>query len=186
MAYSIVEAAPLDASSKNVSVVPNQPNDEFARNEFSRFSRLWPQVPAQVQLGGAAVVWLVGSIMVLRYGVIFMSLIGWPLWLLAPAVILGFLKSQFIMLKTSKRTVRRIHAHGRSWFFNLYSGKTWLLIVGMIGLGLLLRLLGPTELIGYRYFLAGLYVAVGLGLLLSDRIFWIEFIKSLKAKGARA
>ncbi len=118
--------------------------------------------------------------MVLRYGIIFMGMISWPIWLLALAVVLGFLKSQFIMLRTSRRTVRRIHAHGRSWFFNLYSWGTWLLVVGMIGLGLLLRFIGPTGLLWYRYLLAGLYLAVGLGLLLSDRVFWIEFFTSLR------
>jgi hypothetical protein len=116
--------------------------------------------------------------MVLSNAVRFMGRVGWPWWLVAVGGGLGLAKSQLIMVKTAQRNVERAFVLGRDWLLNLYALKTWVLVGSMIALGIVLRTFGPTDNLIYRHVLAALYLAVGLGLLLSDRIYWLAVFRT--------
>ncbi|MEK6200957.1 MAG: hypothetical protein N2A40_00845 [Desulfobulbaceae bacterium] len=90
------------------------------------------------------------------------------LWIMVPAVIAGTLKSFLILDKSARRGVHRIleMADG-SCLGAVYSIKTWLLIMLMMGAGMLLRHSAlPGELLG------ALYVAIGWALFFSSRHAW--------------
>jgi hypothetical protein len=86
----------------------------------------------------------------------------------APAVALGVAKALLVLDRVARRTVARIQARDDDSFaFGFFSGRSWLLIGGMMLLGQLLRL-SPIP----RYDLGLLYVAVGVALLTSSRLLW--------------
>jgi hypothetical protein len=119
--------------------------------------------------------WAIGAIILLVRGVGFLH-DSWFAALIALAVVLGVLKSRYLLDRVARKAVTRIYERGTACYFGFFSWKSWLFVVGMMGGGILLRNSGlPKD------FLAVLYVGVGSGLVLADRIFWQAAVKPIPA-----
>jgi hypothetical protein len=125
--------------------------------------------------------WAVGAVILLVRGLGFLH-DSWFAALIALAVVLGVLKSRYLLDRVARKAVLRIYHRGKACYFGFFSWKSWLFVGGMMGGGILLRNSGlPKD------FLAVLYVGVGSGLVLADRIFWQAAVKPIptpEAEGA--
>nr|MBF0221475.1 hypothetical protein [Desulfobulbaceae bacterium] len=99
-------------------------------------------------------------------------------WVLVLAVVIGTLKSLFILDKSARKNLERISVKkDGACLGGVYSVKMWVMILAMIIMGKLLRSSGlPAELIG------GLYAAIGWALLFSSRLLWV-YVKKFSACG---
>jgi hypothetical protein len=90
-------------------------------------------------------------------------------FVLAPAAVaLGWLKARLVLYRTAQRVVRRIEARGDDRCIGgFFSWKSWLLVLGMILLGRLLRA-SPLPVI-WR---GAIYLAIGAALFLSSLRIW--------------
>jgi len=89
-------------------------------------------------------------------------------WLAAAAVVIGVVKSRFILDGAATRIVERIRSRGDGRCVGGFlSARSWALVLAMVIAGRLLR--GSHVA---RGLLGTLYLAVGIGLLLSSRIAW--------------
>ena len=141
----------------------------------SALSRFTPKAGQRVQLFSAAAMWAIGATILLVRGVGFLH-DSWYAVLLAVAVVIGLVKSRYLLDRVARKSVLRIHERGRACYFGFFSWKSWLFVIVMMGGGILLRRSGlPAD------FLAVLYVGVGTGLALADRIFWQAFISPAPA-----
>lgn len=128
--------------------------------------RLTPRAGERVQLFSAAAMWAIGSAILLIRGIGFLH-DSWFAALIALAVVLGVLKAHLLLDRVARKAVVRIRERGRACYFGFFSWKSWLFVALMMGGGILLRNSGlPRDL------LAVLYVGVGSGLVVADRIFW--------------
>jgi hypothetical protein len=139
-------------------------------------SRLKPGVKRRVHLFAAPLLWtVVGTFLLVR---------GWDWigpgknrWFVLLAFVLGSVKSFLVLDKTARRSLTRISSlRDGTCLGAVYSWKTWLLVVLMMGSGIVLR----------RYFTPGvvigtLYAAVGWALLLSSRLGWLEWFRWQKS-----
>jgi len=126
-----------------------------------------PGVPRSVHLFAAPFLWtLIGGFLMAR---------GWGWFepgrgklLFLAAILLGTLKSLFILDKVARRSLRRIiRFQDNTCLGAVYSWKTWLLVLLMMTAGIVLRSFtqpGP--------YIATLYAAVGWSLCLSSRLGW--------------
>ena len=134
------------------------------------FTDLKPGAPRQIHLLLAASLWsVIGSMLIFR-GVSWLSAVG-KIWIMCPAMIIGTIKSLFILDKTARKGVRRIleMADGRC-LGAVYSIRTWLLVLVMMGAGTALRRSAlPKEILG------GLYVTIGWALFFSSRHAWLAW-----------
>jgi hypothetical protein len=137
--------------------------------------RLTPRAGVRVQLFSAASMWAIGAAILLVRGVGFLH-DNWYAALLALAIALGLIKSRYLLDRVARKAVLRIHDRGQACYFGFFSWKSWLFVVVMMGGGILLRNSGLP-----RDILAVLYVGVGTGLALADRIFWQAFISPAPA-----
>jgi hypothetical protein len=90
------------------------------------------------------------------------------LWLILLAMIAGSLKSLFILDNSAKKGVYRLLALADGTCLGaVYSIKTWLLVLIMIGSGIILRHSSlPKELLG------SVYMTIGWALFFSSRHAW--------------
>jgi hypothetical protein len=137
--------------------------------------RFTPRAGQRVQLFSAAAMWAVGATILLVRGVGFLH-DSWFAALLALAVALGVTKSHYLLDRVARKAVVRIHDRGRACYFGFFSWKSWMFVAVMMGGGILLRNSGLP-----RDFLAVLYVGVGTGLVLADRIFWQALVSPAPA-----
>jgi hypothetical protein len=147
--------------------------DSSVRNDGIR--RLTPRAGQRVQLFSAAAMWAVGATILLVRGVGFLH-DSWFAALLALAVVIGVVKSRYLLDRVARKAVLRIHERGRACYFGFFSWKSWLFVIVMMGGGILLRRSGLP-----RDFLAVVYVGVGTGLAIADRIFWQALISPAPA-----
>ena len=141
--------------------------------------RLTPRAGVLPQLIAAAVLWGVGTSVLLVRGVFYLvsqdeiDRFGYGVALIGlVAVAVGLIKARLILIRYARKAVRRIRARGHACFFGFFAPSSWLFIVVMMGGGMMLR---RTPLVDYwwgRTFLGILYVAVGTALLIADVIFW--------------
>jgi len=138
-----------------------------------------------VQLFAAAVVWLVGASILLIRGIAFLHDRWIPLIIVA-ALLIGLAKERYILNNYARKAVIRIHGRGRAFLFGMFSLKSWLFILVMMGGGIALRhsvLADPSDTIRWgRDALAVLYVAVGTALLMADRIYWQAVVAKTPAE----
>lgn len=131
------------------------------------FSRYKPGVPRRTHLLLAALLWTtVGLILMVRgcAYLIYDSSIAFFL----PAILIGSLKSFFILDKSAKKSIDRIqHLADGSCLGAVYSIKTWVLVVVMMTMGYLLRHSGISPSI-----IGSLYVIIGWALFFSSRAGW--------------
>ena len=143
---------------------------------FKIWARLFkPGVPRAAHLFAAPCLWtVIGFTLMLR---------GWhwlppgPGKLLAlTGILLGTLKSLFILDKTARRSLQRIILFKDGTCLGaVYSWKTWLLVVLMMILGVLARhLVQPGPVMGT------LYCAVGWSLCFSSRLGWREWFNRVQ------
>jgi hypothetical protein len=137
--------------------------------------RFTPRAGQRVQLFSAAAMWAVGASILLVRGIGFLH-DNWYAVLLALAAALGVIKSRYLLDRVARKAVLRIHERGRACYFGFFSWKSWLFVVVMMGGGILLRRSALP-----RDILAVLYVGVGTGLVLADRIFWQALISPAPA-----
>ena len=133
-------------------------------------SGLKPGVNRRVHLFDAPLLWTVVGVSLLVRGW------GWigpgqARWFVLLALALGTVKSLLILDKTARRALARIISlRDGTCLGAVYSWKTWLLVVLMMGSGIALRRYStPGVVIGT------LYAAVGWALLLSSRLGWLEY-----------
>jgi hypothetical protein len=87
------------------------------------------------------------------------------------AVIVGVLKGTSLMSKSASRAAERIRLLAeRSPIWQLYSPSMYLLVAGMVVLGLASRWIGAHWHI--RGFVGILYLVVGIGLITGSRAYW--------------
>lgn len=148
----------------------------FREQFFTLNTRNWkkikPGVPRKVHLLAAALLWTVVGILLLVRG------LGWihPAengWFLAAALVLGTLKSRFILDRSARRSIKRIvRLQDGTCLGAVYSWKTWLLVAVMMASGIVLRVyFDPGRYIGM------IYCAVGWALFLSSRLGWVEWFR---------
>jgi len=139
------------------------------------FETCKPVAPVRVHVFLAALMSLSRkSVLFLRGAGNMMSLPGAvnPWWLIFAAFI-GVLKGRLIFDKTAVRVISRIESReGDRCLGGFLSIKTWGMILLMVFLGMSLRV---SPLPGVLVW--GVYVAVGMGLFLSSRLFWREWIR---------
>ena len=94
----------------------------------------------------------------------------WALLWLAICAAVGLLKGEFAIGKSAKRSISRIQGlPERSPFYRVFPRGQWLLVFGMMFLGMLIRQLPVDK--SYR----GLVLAaVGVALVWASRFFWKE------------
>lgn len=129
-----------------------------------------PGVSRSVHLFAAPFLWTaVGCVLMVR-GFAWLDP-GRGRLLLLVALLVGTLKSLLVLDRMAARAVERIARFGdRTCLGAVYSWRTWLLVLGMIAAGALLRrspLPGPL--------LGTLYLAVGWSLCLSSRVGWRQW-----------
>ena len=146
---------------------------------MSMIQKIPPQVGVRTQLFFAAIIWLLGAGMILRLAMIYLVQVGTHHWWVPPlGLLFGLLKAYFLMIPSAAKTIERIRSQGRSWLLNSYAPRVYLLVGGMIIIGIALRLLGPTDILGYQMFLAVLYLTIGVGMFISDGVFLAALRKS--------
>ena len=133
--------------------------------------RYKPGVAIRTHLFIAALIWSVVGLTLLTVGFIFISDKG-HLWYGVAGLFLGTAKTYFILDRVAVKNVTRIKKfEDKVCVGSVYSWKTWILVVAMIGLGRFLRTsnLLPGEVIGL------IYTAVGWALMLASRKMWLAW-----------
>lgn len=130
--------------------------------------RLKPGASRNVHLFASALLWTAIGIMLMTRAMIWLVGVH-RLWLIAPAVVLGSLKSVMVLDKTAKKSLKRIlHLTDGTCLGAIYSTKTWLLVMVMMVAGITLRHSSlPHSWLGL------LYMTIGWGLFLSSRHAWV-------------
>ena len=126
-----------------------------------------PGVPRRIHLLLAATLWSLIGIFLMFRGISWLTTIE-KLWIAIPALIAGTLKSSFILDRTAKKGIQRILEMADGTCLGaVYSIKTWLLVLVMMGAGMTLRRSAmPHELLG------GIYITIGWALFYSSRHAW--------------
>lgn len=141
--------------------------------------RLTPRAGVRPQLVAAAVLWAVGTSVLLIRGVFYIvsrdevDRFGyWVALIGLVAVAIGLVKARLILIRYAAKAVRRIKGRGHACFFGFFAPTSWLFIIVMMGGGMMLRRTPLVDYVWGRTFLGILYIAVGTALLIADVIFW--------------
>ncbi len=132
--------------------------------------RYKPGVSVRTHLLLAALIWSVVGFFLLTNGLV-LTLLNNRLWFAVAGLILGTLKTFFILDRVARKNMKRIKEfEEKVCIGSVYSWKTWLLVAAMIVLGRYLRTtVLPGEVVGL------IYTAVGWGLMLASRLMWLEW-----------
>ena len=126
-----------------------------------------PGVQRKTHLLAAAILWSCIGLMLMGRGLAWL-LAADVVVLVVPALLLGFLKSRYILDRTADRTIDRIMLLSDGTCLGaVYSKKTWGLVLAMMAMGYALR---HSEF--PRVVLAAVYVMVGSSLAWSSRKGW--------------
>jgi hypothetical protein len=134
-------------------------------------SRLKPGVNRRTHLFMSAILWTsIGLLLIVKGGIRLSHLKEWD-WqalIVALALLAGSLKAYFILDKSARRVINRIlNFKDGTCLGAVYSVKTWILVLCMMGMGVILRNSSlPINLICL------LYLTIGWALLLSSRLVW--------------
>ncbi len=137
---------------------------------YKLLHNLKPGVTRQTHLLMAAILWMVIGCSLFLRGVLWLENENSVLFVI-PALLLGSIKSLFILDKSAKKSIDRLQqmADG-SCLGAVYSVKTWSLVVMMMLGGYLLRISSLSlSLIG------SLYCTVGWALFYSSRLGWMAW-----------
>lgn len=135
--------------------------------------RFKPGVDKRMHLLLSAILWTAVGIFLLMRGGRWLLGAG-QIWIILPGLLLGTGKSLLILDKTARKGIQRIlHFGDNTCLGAVYSLRTWLLVLAMMGTGILLRQSSlPRTLLGF------IYVAIGWALFLSSRLAWGEWLKN--------
>ncbi len=90
---------------------------------------------------------------------------------IAVSVILGTAKGRFVLSKTARRNKSRIESIEEPLKIrHMYAKSFYFLIIGMIGLGIGLRMWN--EYLGGYVVVAAIYCGIGLALMVSSLVYW--------------
>lgn len=130
-------------------------------------TRLKPGASVNVHLFTAGLIWSIVGLFLMSNGYLLISLAG-RVWFAIPALGLGTVKSFVLLDRVARKNILRIlHFENGTCLGSVYSYKSWILVLLMIGLGRFLRAaVLPGEYVGV------LYLAVGWGLFFSSRLMW--------------
>jgi len=149
------------------------------------WDRFAPRAGVRLQLVSAAALWLVGTSFLLVRGVLFIERPGPGFHfsyaivpIAAVALVLGAVKARYILVGYADRAVARIRRRGRACYFGFFAPRSWLFVAVMMGGGLWLRHSALVDFGWGRVALSTLYLAVGTGLALADRIFWLAAFRA--------
>jgi hypothetical protein len=136
---------------------------------------LTPRVGKTVHLFTAPFIWTVIGAMLMIRGANWAD-ISTAGWLMLVAFVAGTAKSIFVLDKAAAKTTQRIlDFSSRKCLGAVYSWKTWLLVVLMMGSGIAMRMLThPGMVIGT------LYMAIGWALFLSSRLGWQVWLQQIR------
>ncbi len=135
-------------------------------NGLSRFK---PGVHRPTHLILSALLWTMIGLMLFFKGIFRLSqLSDWQLLLPAAAILTGSLKAYFFLDQSARRGISRILTFKNGTCLGaVYSVKTWILVLCMMGMGVILRnSFLPVGLLSF------LYLTIGWALLLSSRLAW--------------
>ncbi len=137
--------------------------------------RLKPGVKRSVLLFFAPLIWSSVGVLLMVRG------LGWigsgtARWLVLIALFMGMLKSLFMLDKVAQKNSIRIQDMGdKSCIGAVYTWKTWVLVLLMMGMGIALRTLTePGKIVGTIYF------AIGWALFFSSRHGWITWLDCVR------
>ena len=158
-----------------------------------RWDRLTPRAGVRVQMFSAALLWLVGTSFLLVRGVLFIEAPSpesrfsyWIVPIAIVAIVIGVVKARYILIRYADKAVARIQDRGHACYFGFFAPLSWLFVCVMMGGGMLLRHSALVDFAWGRVFLSTLYLAVGTGLAIADRIFWIAALHSRPQSKARS
>lgn len=132
-------------------------------------SRFKPGVTTHTHLLLSAVLWTAIGLLLFTKGVFRLSqLAEWQPGIVIAAILAGSLKAYFILDKSARRGISRILTFKDGTCLGaVYSIKTWILVLCMMGLGVILRSSSlPISLLCF------LYLTIGWALLVSSRLAW--------------
>jgi hypothetical protein len=134
-------------------------------------SRLKPGVNRRTHLFMSAILWTsIGLLLIVKGGIRLSQLKewNWQALIVALALLAGSLKAWFILDKSARRVINRIlNFKDGTCLGAVYSVKTWILVLCMMGMGVILRNSSlPINLVCL------LYLTIGWALLLSSRLVW--------------
>ncbi|MGB3211564.1 MAG: hypothetical protein WBB19_12740 [Desulforhopalus sp.] len=141
---------------------------------FKRLARFKPGVNRRTHLLMSALLWTTIGLLLLAKGIFRLSqLDDWQPVILAVAILAGSLKASFVLDKSARRGIERIlDLKDGTCLGAVYSVKTWILVLCMIGMGVILRNSSlPVSL------LCLMYLTIGWALLLSSRLAWMAWLK---------
>ena len=152
------------------------------------WDRITPRAGVRVQLFSASLVWFVGVGFLLVRGVLFVEVPGprshvsyWIVPIAIVAIVVGIIKARYILIRYADKAVVRIQQRGRACYFGFFAPKSWLFVLVMMGGGITLRHTALVDVAWGRVLLSTLYIAVGTGLAIADRIFWIAALRPQSA-----
>jgi hypothetical protein len=152
------------------------------------WDKLTPRASVRVQMFSAALMWLIGLSFLIVRGIGFIVALvhdAHPaFWLIAAlvvvAIVIGAVKARYILIRYADKAVARIQTRGHACYFGFFGWSSWAFILVMMGGGIVLRQFTPLPHYDWGLvFLAVLYIAVGTGLAIADRIFWISAMRSV-------
>ena len=132
-----------------------------------------PAVTRATLVRSAAIVWAaVGTALAVRAMLWFQASERNVFGMAFVALAIGFLKGHYLFSRLARRNIRRIYELSphkeKICIFAFQAAFSYLLIMGMITLGILLRL-SPIP----REYLAMIYLAIGVGLLYASTQYWL-------------
>ncbi|MBL4902963.1 MAG: hypothetical protein JKY62_09960 [Desulfocapsa sp.] len=138
-----------------------------------KLSRLKPNASRSIHLFVAALLWTAVGLMMMSRGIVWLNAID-QLWIALPALLIGFVKSLFMLDKSAQKSIERIiSTRDGKCLWGVYSVKTWLLILVMMITGFFIRNSSlPQEFLGL------FYISIGWGLFFSSRKAWITWIQT--------
>ena len=142
------------------------------RNDLSRFK---PGAKRRTHLLLTAVLWsAIGILMLTKASYRIVQVPEHQIIITIAALILGTLKSIFILDRSARKSIVRIlEFKDGTCLGAVYSFKTWLLVVSMMGIGLVLRNSSLSlSLLCFVYF------TIGWALLFSSRLAWMVWIRN--------
>jgi hypothetical protein len=142
------------------------------RNDLSRFK---PGAKRRTHLLLTAVMWsVIGILLLTKASYRIVQVPEHQIIITIAALILGTLKSIFILDRSARKSIVRIlEFKDGTCLGAVYSFKTWLLVVSMMGIGLVLRNSSLSlSLLCFVYF------TIGWALLFSSRLAWMVWIRN--------
>ncbi len=136
-------------------------------------SRFKPGAKRRTHLLLTAILWSVIGLLLLTKGSYRIVQVGeYQVVIIIAALIAGTLKSVFILDRSARKSIDRIlDFKDGTCLGAVYSIKTWLLVVCMMGLGIILRNSSlPLSLLCFIYF------TIGWALLFSSRLAWQTWV----------